>query len=79
MTNQKIIGKKMMRNIAFERNLVNLGVSKEEIHSMTKIQQSVRYDALIQDILAQPRFCTKCSGNMLCSEAAGWYCPRCFR
>lgn len=73
------IGKKMMRNVALEKNLFNLGVSDEEIHSLTKMQQSVKYDAMIQEILAQPRFCTKCSASMLCSETAGWYCTRCFK
>lgn len=79
MGNLKTTSKKMMRNVALEKGLLNLGVSEEEIYSMTKIQQSVKYNAIIQEILAQPRFCIKCGASMLCSETAGWYCTRCFK
>lgn len=69
----------MMRNVALEKMLLDLGIPEEEIHSLRKIEQIVKYNAIIDDILAQPRFCNKCSANMLCSETAGWYCARCFK
>ncbi|KAG9631135.1 hypothetical protein KCU95_g13157, partial [Aureobasidium melanogenum] len=68
-----------MRNIPLEKNLIELGVSEEEIRNMTKIQQSNKYNAMIQEIVDMPRSCAKCFAPELRSEIAGWYCPRCFR
>jgi hypothetical protein len=41
---------KVIRNIALENELISLGVPESEIHEMTKIQQSVKYDALRKQI-----------------------------
>jgi hypothetical protein len=41
---------KVIRNVALENELISLGVPESEVHEMTKIQQSVRYDALRKQI-----------------------------
>lgn len=46
---------KGMRNIILEKNLIDLGVSEGGIRSMTKIQQSNKYNAMIQEIADIPR------------------------
>ncbi|KAH0147206.1 hypothetical protein KCU67_g11945, partial [Aureobasidium melanogenum] len=59
-----------MRNIPLEKNLIKLGVSEEEIRNMTKIEQSIKYDAMVQEIVDMPRNCAKCFASELRSEVA---------
>lgn len=41
---------KVIRDVTLENELISLGVPESEVHEMTKIQQSVKYDALRKQI-----------------------------
>jgi ribosomal protein S27AE len=69
---------KVTRNIPLENMLINLGVSETELHTMTREEQSTKYEVLIKEVAEVERFCCLCGGKDLwCQSTGSWYCGRC--